>query len=150
MRNSTNPMLRNSGTEGRGLVILRIPYIGDFVRKTYLAQFTQAISLLVIAKVPVLRSLGLVKQMIPFYPIQQALGLVEEGILRGSNLSESMAKEKIFDQKMISLIQVSEETNQTNFDFKRLNELYNQQVTQQAKIFSTALEPIIIMIVAVL
>ena len=51
---------------------------------------------------------------------------------------------------MISLIQVSEETNQTDFIFKRLNALYNQQVTQQAKIFSTALEPIIIMIVAVI
>ncbi len=134
----------------RDQVILKIPYIGNFVRKTYLAQFTQAISLLVSAKVPVLRSLSLVKKMIPFYPIEQALGRVEEKILRGKSLSASMAQESIFDQKMISLIQVSEETNQTDFIFKRLNELYNQQVTQQAKIFSTALEPIIIMIVAVI
>ena len=134
----------------RDQVILKIPYIGNFVRKTYLAQFTQAISLLVSAKVPVLRSLSLVKKMIPFYPIEQALGRVEEQILRGKSLSASMAQESIFDQKMISLIQVSEETNQTDFIFKRLNELYNQQVSQQAKIFSTALEPIIIMIVAVI
>ena len=134
----------------RDQVILKIPYIGNFVRKTYLAQFTQAISLLVSAKVPVLHSLSLVKKMIPFYPIEQALGRVEEQILRGKSLSASMAQESIFDQKMISLIQVSEETNQTDFIFKRLNELYNQQVTQQAKIFSTALEPIIIMIVAVI
>ncbi|RXG11381.1 type IV pilus assembly protein PilC [Leeuwenhoekiella aestuarii] len=134
----------------RDQVILRVPYIGNFVRKTYLAQFTQAISLLVSAKVPVLRSLGLVKKMILFYPIEDALGRVEEQILKGKSLSESMSRESIFDQKMISLIQVSEETNQTDFIFKRLNELYNQQVTQQAKIFSTALEPIIIMIVAVI
>ncbi len=134
----------------RDQIILKIPYIGNFVRKTYLAQFTQAISLLVSAKVPVLRSLSLVKKMIPFYPIEQALGRVEERILKGKSLSASMAEESIFDQKMISLIQVSEETNQTDFIFKRLNELYNQQVTQQAKIFSTALEPIIIMIVAVI
>ena len=134
----------------RDQVILKLPYIGNFVRKTYLAQFTQAISLLVSAKVPVLRSLSLVKKMIPFYPIEEALGRVEAQILRGKSLSESMAQEAVFDQKMISLIQVSEETNQTDFIFKRLNELYNQQVTQQAKIFSTALEPIIIMIVAVI
>lgn len=136
--------------KNRDQIILKIPYIGNFVRKTYLAQFTQAISLLVSAKVPVLRSLSLVKKMIPFYPIEFALARVEERILKGSSLSESMRQESIFDQKMISLIQVSEETNQTDFIFKRLNTLYNQQVTQQAKIFSTALEPIIIMIVAVI
>ncbi len=134
----------------RDRVLIKVPYLGNFIRNTYMAQFTQAISLLVSAKVPVLKSLGLVKKMIRFYPIQEAIGRVEEMILGGKSLSASMANEDIFDQKMASLVQVSEETNQTEFVFKRLNELYNQQVTQQAKMFSTALEPIIIMIVAVI
>ena len=136
--------------KSRDSFLLYLPYIGDFVRKTYLAQFTQAISLLIGAKVPILKSLGLVKKMIPFYPIQDALNRLEVKILSGMSLSESMVGEKIFDQKMIALVQVSEETNQTDFVFKRLNELYNQQVAQQSKILSTALEPIIIMIVAVI
>ena len=115
-----------------------------------MAQFTQAISLLVSAKVPVLKSLGLVRGMVQFYPIQEALANIEGQVLRGKSLSQSMATEPIFDRKMVSLVQVSEETNQTEFVFRRLNELYSQQVTQQAKLFSTALEPLIIVFVAVI
>lgn len=134
----------------RDRALLRVPYLGSFIRNSYMAQFTQAISLLVSAKVPVLKSLGLVREMIRFHPIQEAVARIEGQILKGKSLSESMSAEPIFDQKMVSLIQVSEQTNQTEFVFGRLNVLYNQQVAQQSKLFSTALEPIIIVIVAVI
>ncbi|MFT6637649.1 MAG: type IV pilus assembly protein PilC [Flavobacterium sp.] len=131
-------------------LILKIPVFGQFIRKVYLAQFTQAVSLLTSSKIPILNSIQLVSKMIQFIPLQEDLLVIENEILKGSSLNESMKNCKMFDNKMISLVKVSEETNQTDFIFQQLNDQYNQEVTQQSKIMSTILEPFIILIVGVI
>ena len=131
-------------------LILRIPFIGDFMKTVYLSQFTQAITLLTAAKVPVVNSIQLVKQMIDFYPLQTALEAVEQSILQGHSLSKSLSQHKLFEDKMIALVKVAEETNQNEFIFERLNNQYNTQVEQKSKLLSTVLEPFIILIVGVL
>lgn len=128
-------------------LVLKIPYVGKFVKAVYLSQFTQAVTLLTSSKVPVVNSIQLVKQMILFYPIQEALASVEEQLLKGDSLSESLAKHKLFDDKMIAMVKVAEETNQTEFIFERLNTQYNTQVSQQSKTLSTVMEPLIIVFV---
>ncbi|MFI1772545.1 type II secretion system F family protein [Thalassobellus citreus] len=130
--------------------VLKLPFIGPFVKAIYLSQFTQAVSLLTASKVPVVNSIQLVKQMIDFYPLQSALETVEQHILKGLSLSTSMSHHKLFDDKMIALVKVAEETNQTEFIFDRLNMQYNTQVQQQSKMLSTIMEPFIILIVGVL
>ncbi|WP_034045140.1 type II secretion system F family protein [Wocania ichthyoenteri] len=130
--------------------ILKLPFIGNFVKTVYLSQFTQAVSLLTASKVPVVNSIQLVKQMINFYPLQHALEIVEQHILKGELLSKSLSQHNLFDDKMIALVKVAEETNQTEFIFDRLNMQYNTQVQQQSKMLSTIMEPFIILIVGVL
>ncbi len=131
-------------------LILKIPFIGNFVKTVYLSQFTQAVSLLTASKVPVVNSIQLVKQMIDFYPLQYALETVEKHILKGESLSKSLGNHKLFDDKMIALVKVAEETNQTEYIFDRLNMQYNTQVQQQSKMLSTIMEPFIILIVGIL
>jgi type II secretory pathway component PulF len=126
---------------------LKIPVIGTFVSKVYLAQFTQAVSLLTGSKVPLLNSVQMVKKMIQFYPLQNDLQHVETEILKGNSLSKSMKDTTLFNNRIISLVKVAEETNQTAFVFQQLNEQLNQEVIQQSKAVSTFLEPIIIIIV---
>ncbi|PQV48803.1 type IV pilus assembly protein PilC [Jejuia pallidilutea] len=141
---------RKSFKKIKDKLVLRLPFIGRFVKGIYLSQFTQAVSLLTASKVPVVNSIQLVKQMINFYPLQHALETVEQHILQGESLSKSLSQHKLFDDKMIALVKVAEETNQTEFIFDRLNQQYNTQVQQQSKMLSTIMEPFIILIVGVL
>ncbi|AUC77557.1 type II secretion system F family protein [Olleya sp. Bg11-27] len=131
-------------------LVLKLPFIGDFVKMVYLSQFTQAVSLLTASKVPVVNSIQLVKEMIDFYPLKNALEEVEQNILRGQSLSESLSLHDFFDDKMVALVKVAEETNQNEFIFERLNTQYNTQVQQRSKLLSTVMEPFIILIVGVL
>ncbi|TJY37393.1 type II secretion system F family protein [Pontimicrobium aquaticum] len=128
-------------------VILKLPLVGSFIKTVYLSQFTQAVALLTASKVPLVNSIQLVKQMITFYPLEKALIKIEEDILVGDSLSEALSKHKLFDEKMIALVKVAEETNQTEFVFKKLNEQYNTLVQQRSKVMATLLEPIIILFV---
>lgn len=130
--------------------LIKIPVLGTFMTKVYLAQFTQAVTLLITAKVPLLNSIQMVKKMIQFVPLQEALEQVEQSILKGNSLSSSLKNTPLFDNRIISLVKVAEETNQTEYVFKQLSEQYNQEVVQQSKIMTTVLEPFIILFVGVL
>ncbi|WP_269225698.1 type II secretion system F family protein [Flavobacterium eburneipallidum] len=130
--------------------ILKIPILGAFITKVYLAQFTQAVALLTTAKVPLLNSIQMVKKMIRFVPLQDALEKVENSILKGNSLSVSLKENALFDNRIISLVKVAEETNQTEYVFQQLSEQYNQEVVQQSKVMTTVLEPLIILFVGVL
>lgn len=135
--------------KNRDYILLKLPFIGPFIRIVYLAQFTQAVALLTSSKVPLLNSIQLVKKMIDFYPLQQALTQVEASVLKGVSLNESLKANKIFDAKMVSLVKVAEETSQTEFIFQRLNEQYAIEVQQKSKLLSTLMEPLIIVIVGI-
>jgi type II secretory pathway component PulF len=131
----------------RDLGLMKVPIFGNVIIKMQLAQFTQAMTLLTASKVPVVESIKLVRQMISFYPLNKALDLVVQAILKGETMSSGLKKSKLFDQKMIAMIKVAEETNQTEYMFKRMNEQYNAQLQQQSKMLSTLLEPFIILFV---
>lgn len=133
----------------RDYLLLKLPYVGNFISTVYLAQFTQAVALLTSSKVPMLNSIQLVKKMIDFYPLNDALANIEKEVLSGKSLNQSMAGNKIFDNKMVSLVKVAEETNQTEYIFERLNQQYAIEVQQKSKLLSTLMEPLIIVIVGI-
>ncbi len=96
-----------------------------------------------------LNSIQLVKKMIDFYPLNEALTHVGKKMLSGASLHTSMAGNKIFDNKMVSLVKVAEETNQTEYIFERLNQQYAIEVQQKSKLLFTLMEPLIIVIIGI-
>jgi type IV pilus assembly protein PilC len=134
---------------GTDKLIQKIPFFGSFVTSVYLAQFTQAVALLTTSKVPMLSSIQLVKKMINFHPLNEALKNVEKDVMAGQSLNASMAGNKIFDNKMISLVKVAEETNQTEYIFERLSQQYAIEVQQKSKLLSTLMEPLIIIVIGI-
>jgi type IV pilus assembly protein PilC len=75
---------------------------------------------------------------------------VEGSVIRGDSLSDSLRDTSFFDNRMISLVKVAEETNKTEYVFERLNQQYTIEVQQKSKLLSTLLEPLIIVIVGIL
>ncbi|RDY60787.1 type II secretion system F family protein [Flagellimonas nanhaiensis] len=128
-------------------LMMRIPYLGAFLKAVYLAQFTRALSLLTASKIPMLNSIEMAGKMIDFYPLRDALDSVNKKIIQGESLSNSLKDRAIFSNKMISMVKVAEETNQTEFMFDRLNQQYAIEVQQKSKLLSTLLEPMIILVV---
>jgi len=123
----------------------KIPFVGEFTRKVRIAQFTQAITLLTSAKVPLLNGIQLTKKMVDYYPLQIALEQVEKDILKGQSLHESLSSHKVFDKKMISLIKVAGQTNRNETIFQRLTDQYNQEIDYKSKMISATIEPLIIL-----
>lgn len=130
-------------------IILKIPILGDMAQKIYLTRFCHSMNLLISARNPLLNSIQLVKKMIDYYPIQTALEKVEQDIMHGKLLNESMRNFSIFPKKMTSLIKVAEEVNKLDAIFKNLDEQYSKELEHKSEVFGKLLEPFIILFISV-
>lgn len=131
-------------------LLLKTPMIGVLVQKIYLARFCQSMALLIGSKTPMLRAIQLIKNMITFYPYQQALTIIENDILYGKPLYKSMEQFSIFDKRTVSLTKVAEEINQLDTVFAKLNDQYSGELEHRIGMLSSVLEPIMIIFVGLL
>jgi type IV pilus assembly protein PilC len=125
-------------------MLLKVPVVGDLVKKIYLARFANTMRLLVSTDTPLLRSIALVRQMINYYPIETSLLKVEQDILHGESLHKSLAAFDFYPAKMIQLIKVGEEVNRMDYFFEKIATQYTEEVEYKTNTISSLLEPLII------
>lgn len=126
---------------------LKIPVFGKLIEKIYLARMCQSMALLLSAKTPLVSTLDLVEDMIGFYPIEQAVSEVKNGIRKGDALHTGMAKFPIFNKRMVSLTKIAEEINQLDLTFDRLAKQYQEDIDFRTKLIGTIIEPMIIVLI---
>ncbi|OUL61506.1 type II secretion system F family protein [Flavobacterium sp. AJR] len=131
-------------------ILLKIPYFGNLIRKIYLSRFCQAMNLLITSRTTLINSLTLTAKMIGFYPIEIAIVQIKEDITRGGSLNETLKKHPVFENKMISMVEVAEQVNQLETMFERLTEQYNEEINHQTKMIGVVLEPLIIIVIGVI
>jgi type IV pilus assembly protein PilC len=127
-------------------IVLKLPIVGMLIQKIYLARFANALALLISARIPILRAIQLVNQIINFYPIEVSLKKIEEEVLQGNPLNKAMQGFSVYPAKMISLIKVGEEVNKLDEFFAQISEQYTQEVEHQSSVISSLLEPIILLV----
>jgi type IV pilus assembly protein PilC len=120
--------------------------IGPIIRKLFLSRLANTMSLLIGAKIPIVQSIRLVRQMVDFYPIERSLREVEENILSGTPLHKCLGRHPIYPPKMISLIKVGEEVNQMELFFNKISDQYSNEVEYQTSLLSKFMEPLIIVV----
>jgi|TARA_R110002020_G_scaffold103640_3_gene242849 type IV pilus assembly protein PilC len=133
-----------------GSLQLKIPVFGDYIRKIYLIQFTQAMTLLTFSKVPIVDALILARKMIRFHPLEQSLIAIEKDIISGIRMDHSFAKHTLYDRKMIALLQVAEETNQTEFIFQKLYDQYSTELKYKGQLMTTTLNFLLTLVVGLI
>jgi len=131
-------------------LLMRTPVIGNLVQKIYLARFSNSMRLLINAKLPLLRAISLVRQMIRYYPIESSLQQVENDIMNGKALNESLLQFKVYPQKMVQLVKVGEETNQLDLFFGKISDQYIDEVEYKTSTLSSMMEPLIIIFLGII
>jgi type IV pilus assembly protein PilC len=131
-------------------MMLKIPYFGSLIQKIYISRFCQSMKLLITSKTTLINSLSLTKKMIGFHPIEIAIETIKEDITRGASLNESLKKHSVFENKMVSMVEVAEQVNQLDIMFDRLTEQYNEEISHQTKMIGVILEPMIIIVIGII
>lgn len=131
-------------------LILRLPVVGGLIKSIQLEKVFQSLVLLLSSQVNLLSSVVLVKKIIRFQPVQQLLERLEKGLISGDSLYTLVKNESLFDNRMIALIRIGEETGNLLPIFQKIDEQISVNLEAKISNMTSLLEPILIIFIGLI
>jgi len=135
-----------SGAQIMSRIILGLPIWGKIRKTLILAEFTRTLGLLIGTGIPIISALRVVRDILssPSYQegIDKAIGRVE----RGSPLYQPLAADPAFPPIIPQMIRVGEETGKMDEVLGRLSLYFEGESENSIRNLTTALEPIILVV----
>lgn len=130
-------------------VRLKIPVLGDALRKAETARFARAMATLVSNSVPLVQSINIARAILGNKRIANSLDSVAQGIKRGEGIAEPLRRTGQFPALASHLLNVGEETGKLDAMFTRMADIYETETRDSIKRFTALFEPLIILIMGV-
>ena len=129
---------------------LRVPLLGDALRKAETARFARAMSTLIAASVPLVQSIGIARGILNNRRIAGTLEHVSQGVKRGEGIAGPMAKAGQFPLLASHLLAVGEETGNLDAMFQRMADIYDAETRTAIRRFTSMFEPVIILVMGIM
>ena len=128
----------------------KLPIFGNLIAQSIYARVALIMSNLVAAGVSVIETLEIVKETNDNLIISDAIENVKRGVFSGMDLSKLFLKEVAFPPQFGQLIAVGEKTGNLEEMFISIANYYQEEFDNAVKTLSTAIEPIMIVLIGTL
>jgi type II secretory pathway component PulF len=128
---------------------LRLPVFGNILMANALAQFARTLATLLENGVPVLNALQIVEDTMTNRLIANEIREARTRVTDGTSISQPLSKGKVFPSLLIDMLAVGEESGEVVGALKNIADTYEQELSRMLKIFTTLLEPVIIIVMAI-
>jgi general secretion pathway protein F len=129
---------------------LRLPVIGDAMRKAETSRFARAMSTLVGNSVPLVQSLHISAGILFNSRMANSLKDVAQGVKRGEGIAQPLARTHMFPPLASHLLTVGEETGKLDLMFARMAAIYEEETRASIKRFTAIFEPVVILFMALI
>lgn len=124
---------------------LRIPVLGDALRKAETARFARAMGTLVSNSVPLVQSIAIAGATLSNRRISGSLESVALGVKRGEGIATPLRRAGQFPPLAAHLLSVGEETGRLDQMFNRMADIYDTDTRAAIRRFTSLFEPLIIL-----
>jgi MSHA biogenesis protein MshG len=139
-----------SGRRAWDRFLLKLPIIGDLLKRTSVSRFAVSLSTALRSGVPVAHSLTIVAQTIGIVPYAEAVEGMRARVERGESLRTSTAATGMFPLVLQQVISVGEETGSLEELLGEIGEHYQTEVSYALSKLSARIEPILIVMLGVM
>lgn len=136
-------------TRGRRLLdrlLLRLPLVGDLLRKAAVAHFTRTLGSLMTSGVPILEGLNIAAKTSGNVVVEEAIRAARVSISEGEAVAEPLANSGIFPKMVTQMITVGESTGSLDSMLEKIADLYENEVNQALTTMTSLVEPFIIIV----
>ncbi|MFW6309122.1 MAG: type II secretion system F family protein [bacterium] len=130
--------------EFKDKLILKIPIVGDMMKKIYISRFTSTLSMLLESGVDILTSLSMVENVVDNKVFEDIIEEARMQIREGVNLSEPLADSGIFPPMVVQMINVGEETGAIDRMLNKITGIYDNEVENSVNGMVSLIEPVMI------
>jgi len=123
---------------------LRMPVFGTIIKKSSVARFCRTLGTLIASGVPILEALRIVKDAVGNVIIANAIEDVHGSIREGDTIADPLRASGIFDELLVNMIDVGEETGELDKMLMKIADNYEADVDVAVEGMSSLLEPLLI------
>lgn len=131
-------------------ILLKLPVIGDIIRKATIARWSRTLSTLFAAGVPLVEALDSVGGASGNQVYSEATKLIQNDVSAGSSLSYSMQRTGLFPNMVLQMTSIGEESGSLDQMLDKIADFYEEEVDNAVASLSSLLEPAIMVILGVL
>lgn len=129
---------------------LRLPLLGEALRRAETSRFARAMATLVANGVPLVQSLNIAAAILGNRRIARSLEAVAQGVKRGEGIAQPLRKTGQFPPLAAHLLSVGEETGRLDQMFGRMAEIYENDTRTAIRRFTALFEPMVILVMGVM
>jgi type IV pilus assembly protein PilC len=141
---------RDSGRLFYDRLYLKLPVIGTAISRIAVARFARTMGTLVQSGIPVLQALEIVEEVVGNAVISRAVGSARASIREGESLALPLAQSGVFEPMVTQMIAVGEETGALDEMLVKMSDYFEREVIYMVDNIMAIIEPLLIIIVALL
>jgi type IV pilus assembly protein PilC len=127
-------------------LLLKVPVMGDVLRKIAVARFTRTLGTLISSGVPILEGLDITARTSGNAVVEKAIGQTRKAVEAGRSLVDPLKETEVFPGMVTQMIGVGEQTGAMDAMLSKIADFYEDEVDAAVKDMLTAIEPIMIVV----
>jgi type IV pilus assembly protein PilC len=135
-----------SGKEVLDRVILKVPILGGLVHKTSLARFSRTLSTLLNSGVDLMEAMEITARTTGNRVVQHGIVRARNSIREGSTISRPLEQARIFPPLVVQMVAIGEQSGNLDEMLSKVADFYDKEVDAAVEALTTALEPIIMVL----
>lgn len=139
-----------TGKFQKDATLLKIPLIKNIVIKSIIARFARTISIMLKTGVPMINALEYSSRVLGNKVMEKGMGIVKEEVATGHTLAEPIQNLELFPKMVISMIKIGEETGALDEMMSKCADFYDDEVELLSMKITSLIEPMIILVLAVI
>ena len=129
---------------------LKLPIAGDLFLKTYIIRFCRTLGTLMVSGVPILGALAITRDTIGNQVVMDAVTTVRSRVKDGEGIARPLESTEVFPLMVTSMIEVGEETGGVDRMLTQVGDVYEEEVDNTLNAMTSIVEPIMIVMLALM
>jgi type IV pilus assembly protein PilC len=130
-------------------IMLKVPVLGDVLRKSAVSRFTRTLGTLISSGVSILDGLEITAKTAGNRVVQDAIMESRSSIAGGDTIAQPLKKSGVFPPMVISMISVGEQTGGLDEMLSKIADFYDEEVDAAVSNLLSLLEPVMIVFLGV-
>jgi type IV pilus assembly protein PilC len=123
-------------------LLLRIPIIGNVLRKSVVARFTRTLGTLLSSGVPILDSMDIVAKTSGNKVVERAILFAREKVSEGKDVATPLSETRVFPPMVVQMIGVGEQTGAMDAMLQKIADFYEDEVDVAVDALTSLMEPL--------
>lgn len=129
---------------------LNVPLFGGLFRKLYMVRFAQTAQVLLATGVPMLDTMQIASNAMNNVRVQEQIDLAAEKVKGGKPLSESLKDREFILPLVPQMASIGEQSGKIDEMLGKAAKVYSDELDEQIRTLSTMIEPILMVVMALL